>query len=376
MKAMKVSYFLILLFLIALGVGCFFLYNNSKNKEMKENKVIFVNRAETRDQKVWFGGDLSPDERTALVEKSKNVPFEKIAPELLKGLLGGMPVWGSQPGETPWNNKNLHPLDRAYLMAHEVWYHHIRTIEELAKAKYLLSLLQKATSYPEKYILIEAIMDYQWCSDAEVVIYDMFTKSIDDPYLRDKLLSTLLHRCEINTYMYLAIESILSCKKGLPRCEKFKIINTKDNRLLLLNDKNRQLMLTTGFEIINELSNEERHGGYYIARTLGAILKIPGEFAPDQKAIKYQGKHGLTDEFFLETVRNAIKWYLENKKEILESLGKPTEIYSGFQNYGKSVPLDNIDLTFYYQLKSGELFIYFQNKVCVKSKFKPTGIEY
>ena len=65
-----------------------------------------------------------------------------------------------------------------------------------------------------------------------------------------------------------------------------------------------------------------------------------------------------------------------SEKEILDLLGKPTVIYTGFQNYGKSVPLDNIDFTFYYQLKSGELFIYFQNKICVKSKFKPTGIEY
>ena len=41
-----------------------------------------------------------------------------------------------------------------------------------------------------------------------------------------------------------------------------------------------------------------------------------GEFAPNQKERKYQGEHGLTDEFFIDTVKNAIKWYAKSKKEI------------------------------------------------------------
>ena len=75
-------------------------------------------------------------------------------------------------------------------------------------------------------------------------------------------------------------------------------------------------MLAAGFEIITELSDENLQTGYFVARRLGFILKIQDEFAPNQKASKYQGKHGLTDEFFIDTVKNAIKWYSKHKKEI------------------------------------------------------------
>lgn len=80
---------------------------------------------------------------------------------------------------------------------------------------------------------------------------------------------------------------------------------------------------------------------------------------------------------FLENQKERIADFVnKSETEIIQTLGKPTAIYEGFRNYGKSKPLENIDSTLYYQLKSGELFIYIQNKVCVSSKLKPTGVEY
>ena len=73
-------------------------------------------------------------------------------------------------------------------------------------------------------------------------------------------------------------------------------------------------MLAAGFQIISELPNKDLKSGYFVARHLGFILKAQDEFTPDQKKQKYQGKHGLTDNFFIDTVKNAIKWHSKNKQ--------------------------------------------------------------
>lgn len=85
------------------------------------------------------------------------------------------------------------------------------------------------------------------------------------------------------------------------------------NRLFSLSNENRQRVLTAGFEAITELPDEELRAGYFVARRLGFMLKKEDEFAPDQKDPKYQGEHGLTDDFFTETVRSAIEWHTASK---------------------------------------------------------------
>ena len=119
----------------------------------------------------WSKDELSPSERTALVEKSKKEPFATIAPILLKVLVDDQPLIGINPwGDTPWNNDRLRPRDKTYLMASAVWEHHMKPKDDLEIATILLSLLQKASRQSEKSILIGAIKNSQWCPDAEKVL--------------------------------------------------------------------------------------------------------------------------------------------------------------------------------------------------------------
>ncbi|MGA1872009.1 MAG: hypothetical protein ACMUJM_26125 [bacterium] len=265
----------------------------------------------------WYEEDLSPDERTALVERSKKEPFAEIAPIILKALVDYQPFYGINPwGDTPWNNDQLTRRDRIYLMASAVWQHHMSPKDELAKAKILLSLLQKASGQTEKSILISAIMNKQWCPEAEAILLSLAKNKEENLGIRRASASALLSRSDINTYIPLAVEIILAHKKGLDRCQAFNLTTNQGNRLFTLTEQNKQMLLSAGFQTIMELPDKDLQAGYFAARHLGFILKIHGEFAPDQKDRRYQGKHGLADEFFIDTVKNAIKWYSKKKKEI------------------------------------------------------------
>jgi len=273
--------------------------------------------AESSPETNWFKEGLSADERNALVERLKNEPFDKIAPVILKALVDHQPAYGINPsGHTPWNDDRLTPRDRTYLMASAVWQHHMSPRDDLPRAKVVLSLLQRAPQPAEKTILIGAIRNHQWCPDAEKLLLEIANNKDEDLGVRTSSVTTLLSRCNVNAYIRLAVEVVLAHKKGSPCCQAFHFTMNQGNRLFTLNERNRRLVLATGFEILTELPGAELQSGYFVARHLGFMLKRENDFAPDQKAKKYQGEHGLKDEFFIDTVKNAIEWYSENKKEI------------------------------------------------------------
>ncbi|MCK4821425.1 hypothetical protein KA005_37010, partial [bacterium] len=71
-----------------------------------------------------------------------------------------------------------------------------------------------------------------------------------------------------------------------------------------------------GFELLaeeKEINPDYVHGTYFIACELGSYLEE--DFKPDQQLDKYQGKHGLKDSFFVDTVENAWAWWGRNKKK-------------------------------------------------------------
>lgn len=279
--------------------------------------VSLVHGAERGLQGDWSRDDLTPDERTALVEKSKKEPFAKIAPILLKTLVDCQPFYGINPwGDTPWNNDRLRAPDRTYLMASAVWQHLMESRDDLVKARTILSLLQKASGQTEKSILIRAIMNHQWCPDAEEALLGIAKDKQEYLGIRRAAASTLLSRCDINTHMPLAVEIILAHKKGLDRCQAFNFTTNYGNRLFTLTEQNRRRLLAAGFQTITEIPDKDLQVGYFVARRLGCILKVQDEFAPNQKKRKYQGEHGLTDEFFMDTVKNAKAWYSRNKEAI------------------------------------------------------------
>jgi len=289
--------------------------SDKPDKRLDHNQSIGSDKVIAKSP--WFKQDFSSDGRDALVELSKKKPFSELAPVLLKVLAeypGKRYAWSAN--KPSWNSdRRLTSQDRTYLMASSVWQHHMKPTNDPSKIKVLLALLQKASRRAEKNILIGAIKSYQWNTDGEKALADIAENKEESPGLRNFAVGALLHRSDINTYMPIAIEIILAHKEDLPRHQAFSSNTNLGNRLFTLNAKNRHAVISTGFEILSEIPDEEFHAGYFIATRLGFILKVNNEFKPDQKAGKYRGDTGLKDDFFIDTVKNAIEWHSKNWKE-------------------------------------------------------------
>ena len=279
--------------------------------------VLPAQTVESALEDQWLRDGLSNEDRNELVERAKKQTFEKIAPAVLKLLVEYRPnIMFTALSDTPWNNERRTAKDRIYLMAGAVWQHHMTPRNDPSKAKVVLSLLRMASRPAEKSILIVAIWHRQWCPDAELALLGLCRANGEPLDIRALAAAALLDHCDLNTYMPTAIEVILAHENGLPRCKAFNSTTNQGNRLFELNDKNRLAILAVGFNIIRNLAAEELRYGYFVARQLGFILKKRHQFAPSPRANEYRGKNGLKDEFFIDTVKNAIAWHSDNQSEL------------------------------------------------------------
>ena len=278
--------------------------------------VSLVRGAELDIQSAWAQPDLSAEERNELVKQAKNMPFAEVVPGLLKTRVTYQPDHYINPwGTTPWNNDDLKPQDRAYLMAVEAWQHHMYPADDWSKASILLKLLRQSSDKLEQRVIIGTMVNSQWYPDAEDVLLVMALNKEEDLEVRRAAASALLSRCKIDDYMPLACEVILLHEKGLPRCRAFNLTTDKGYRIHSLSLQNKRLMAYTGFEILNELPRHDLKTGYFVARRLGYLLRFKKEFTPNESG-KYVDQNGLTDAFLTDTVKNALKWYSKNKKEL------------------------------------------------------------
>ncbi len=267
-----------------------------------------ISDANLEDQ--WFHPGLSPGERNDLVALAKNRAFEKIAPMLIRAIvdhkLSGLNV---PPGDAPWNADFAYSdKDRAYLMALAVWRYHTQPPSDPTTANTVLALLRKAAKQGEKEFLISTLMNGQWCAAAEQSLLGLCRNTQEPLEVRRRSAQALLIHCSVNTYVSLALDTVLAHEQGQARCQAFCDTLNGGNRLFDLTKKNRQIVLRTGFDILNSLPEKELYLGYGVGRRLGFILKFKGEFAPAMD--KYLKGHNLPREFFADTVKKCAQMVL------------------------------------------------------------------
>jgi hypothetical protein len=187
-------------------------------------------------------------------------------------------------------------------------------MNDLSKAKTLLSLLAEAPQAPEQRFLIRAIHHRQWCPQAEQALLDICKSTNKEPDVRLISAEALLEHCDLNTYMPIAIEVVAAHDRGLGRVYAFDSVSNLGYRVFTLNERNKRMLLATGFKALSDLPENEMRYGVTAAMRLGWILKIKNEFAPGpaQKAENY---HGGRQQFSTDTVKNALKWYSKHERE-------------------------------------------------------------
>ena len=272
----------------------------------------------------WSRTDLIGGERDLLVETSKGRPFVEIAPALCRVLREESPPALFSSGERPWRDRSLSPSSAMYLMALEVWQHHVWAPNDPAKAEVLLALLDASTDDAEKVRLITALGEAHWTPAAERALLQLARDEQQPLPARRAAVKGLLRQCDLNAYVPLAVDVIVAHPSGLQRHEAFTDVTNLGDRLEALYDMNREGIVGLGFEMLLELPADDLDGGYFVARRLGQILQAPNEFAPDQSDPVYRYADGdLTDGFFAETTANALAWYRVHRAD--RSFVEPAE---------------------------------------------------
>lgn len=272
--------------------------------------------------KQWARDDMTNEERDALVEKTLKEPFEVVIPLLYRVLARlraekdkDFPIAYNPWGEIPWHDEHACPAAKTEFMVGHVWSALMKPENDPAKARFLISLLDKETD-EEKIVSLLVNIDYhQWIPEAEDAVHGLAADPARSPHVRFCAAHALLMHLDLNANVPLALEVIRAHKAGLNREQYFPWLFNFGNRLYTLTDPNRRAVLRAGFAILVEASHRPPSGGYFVARFLGFLLKPPREFAPDQTDEKYKGAHGLKDTFFEDTVCNALAWWATHKDD-------------------------------------------------------------
>jgi hypothetical protein len=128
-----------------------------------------------------------------------------------------------------------------------------------------------------------------------------------------------LRHADIRRYFEPAMQLLTSLPPE-KSSEAFQAITNIGYKIHQLPSDQLRTLARFGFGLLEAAQVKDKYGGsgYFLARRLGFILQIPGEFSPDQKSPRYNSGHGLTDDFYKDTERNAMNWYAANKSTLLD----------------------------------------------------------
>jgi hypothetical protein len=246
--------------------------------------------------------DISNERRDAIVEQLKQSDVSTVATGILEVMRSH--VSAGEPGipPKPWMNDAHSHKAKVWYASGEIWRGLFKGRDDPNKAAILLKLL---TNNQDEYSIYEILITLwaHWAPDAEQQVFNLFQDSKATVSSKRQALEVLLARCG-EKYAIPALDFIRSSSSRDQLMLFSSIFNS--GGYFSYSEENQKSIIDLGFSILE--SNENRSGGYGLATQLGRFLKIPGEFAPDQNAAKYKTERGLNDQFFLDTVRNALEW--------------------------------------------------------------------
>jgi hypothetical protein len=195
------------------------------------------------------------------------------------------------------------------------WTNQIGILPREQGGDFLRELLGKASTASAKNRILGDLM-LRWTPDAESTVANLVKQPDEDLTVRIAAGLTLILRGRENYHeLFLAFAG------------KSDHADRKRWYDLLAGPRHKRQtgvdprVVGMGFDLLEaerRSSPDYVHGAYFLAITTGDY--VGQEFKPDQSNPRYQGKHGLTDEFFGDTVNNAMRWWNLNKDDIKKNL--------------------------------------------------------
>ncbi len=255
--------------------------------------------------------DISNADRDALVEKLKRSEPSESAPPILKLMRACSSVGATEPGmgPKPWMNNYHSHQAKAWYASIAVWHALFRGKDDTAKVAILLQLLNDHHDSYSRRVVLKKLSSSHWNSDAEREVFSLLQDKETPDATKGDALQALMKRTG-EKYVPHAITFIQSAPNKDNR--RWDQLFNVGNQFFRYSRKNQNEIIAIGFAILEANATPGTSNGYHLARQLGYFLKIPRTFAPDQESPQYQGRSGLNEKFFADTVKNALEWRKEN----------------------------------------------------------------
>ena len=266
--------------------------------------------------------DISNDARDALVDRLKQADFAATAQRILQLMHDGGAQHPGVYGEKPWRDKSLKHKDKVWYAADEIWRGLVGGKPNPAKTAVLLELLARTKDEDSRYRVIMALENH-WTADVERQFVELVNSENTTDYVKLDLLRVLLRSCG-DPYIDRAIQLVKSVSVE-SRGGYFRGLFNVANRFFKYSQEHQRDLIDLGFTILEtEAKDKDPHAAYFTACQLEYFLGDGKKFKPDQKAPQYQGRYGLTDQFFADTVQRVLEWRRANPGHQPESTAAPS----------------------------------------------------
>lgn len=216
---------------------------------------------------------------------------------------------------------------------YRLWRQHTETFEKRGEAiPIMLALLEDPAVGAGRYLAIDELSSRlhfgRAFSDPSLPPIEKVLTRLDrlatDPKqpndFRRRLVAILFEHGDPNKYLDLAIDLSSREKPTFRESEAFRFC-TPTFQASKLTDANRKRYVRHCYKLLEKMDDGRSGSGYFLAMHIGEFLGISpvksgqGSFAPDQRLPQYHGPHGLLENFFQDTIKNARAWWTKNKDQ-------------------------------------------------------------
>lgn len=251
------------------------------------------------------------EDRGAAEDKLAELPPRDVLPALVPHIAKGMPrggIWNSAGREhdrqasLPW---------QVFYAVGRSWDHQVAKFPAGQGADILLELLRKGPADPAKVRLL-ADLTLRWTPEAEPTVAGLLKDPKENLAVRTAAGLALILEGKENYQEFL----LDSAKAASPE-DRTRWYD------LLVDPRHKQRhgtdprVVQLGFVLIEaerRRTPDFIHGAYFLALKTGAY--VGQDFSPDRNAPRYQGQGRLKDEYFQDTVKNALAWWDRNKDKV------------------------------------------------------------
>lgn len=232
----------------------------------------------------------------------------------------------------PWNEARLENWEQVFCTLSQLWFlreKHSSTSSYAEELAVFLDILEEKAVGKGRVMPLSAIKSRLNPHTSSAMVPGLVASAVtrlepvaldesEENALRLGVVELLFAHGDPNKYLDLAISLSNGAGGSMAISEAFRF-STPTAQKDRLTVENRKKFWHHAMKLLVGVDDGKSGHGYFLASHIGAFAGVApvrgahAAFVPDQRLPQYQSPNGLSESFFQDTVKNARKWWEENK---------------------------------------------------------------